>query len=327
MPGKMRRRNLWTTTGLKISPKQPILFVFADCRFKRGGRTVAVTAHVEAFFDKATFTVTYVLSDPLTGRAAIIDSVLDYDAAAGRTGTVAADRVIAYMGRENLTLDYILETHVHADHITAAPYLCAALGGETVIGSGVPLVQEAFAGTFNAGSDFARDGGQFDRLLADGDCLALGGLEIRVMHTPGHTPACITYLVEGRAFVGDTLFMPDYGTARCDFPGGDAAELYKSIRKILALPGDTVLYMCHDYGGENRGFAWVTSVSEQKENNIHMQDGISEAAFVAMREARDQTLSMPALILPAVQINMRAGDMPPADDNGIAYLKIPLNIF
>ncbi len=286
-----------------------------------------MTANVEAFFDEATFTVTYVLSDADTGKAAIIDSVLDYDAAAGRTSTGSADRVIAYLRAQNLTLEYILETHVHADHITAAPYLRAALQGKTAIGENVSMVQEAFAGAFNAGSDFARDGSQFDLLLADGDSLALGGVEIRVMHTPGHTPACLTYLIDGAAFVGDTLFMPDYGTARCDFPGGDAAELYKSIRKILSLPGETILYMCHDYGGEDRGFEWVTSVAEQKDKNIHLHDGVSEAEFVAMREARDKTLSMPALILPAVQINMRAGQLPPPEDDGVAYLKIPLNIF
>lgn len=286
-----------------------------------------MTANIEAFFDEATFTVTYVLSDADTGKAAIIDSVLDYDAAAGRTSTGSADRVIAYMREQNLALEYILETHVHADHITAAPYLRQQLQGKTAIGAHVSAVQEAFAGAFNAGSEFKRDGSQFDLLLGDGDTLTLGGLEIRAMHTPGHTPACLTYLVDGSAFVGDTLFMPDYGTARCDFPGGDAAELYKSIEKILSLPGDTVLYMCHDYGGKNRGFEWVTSVAEQKEKNIHLRDGIGEAEFVEMRETRDKTLSMPALILPSVQINMRAGELPPPEDDGVAYLKIPLNIF
>ncbi len=286
-----------------------------------------MTANIEAFFDEATFTVTYVLSDADTGKAAIIDSVLDYDAAAGRTSTGSADRVIAYMREQNLTLEYILETHVHADHITAAPYLRQQLQGKTAIGDHVSAVQEAFAGAFNAGSEFQRDGSQFDLLLGDGDTLTLGGLEIRAMHTPGHTPACLTYLVDGSAFVGDTLFMPDYGTARCDFPGGDAAGLYHSIQKILSLPGDTVLYMCHDYAGENRGFEWVTSVAEQKEKNIHLRDGVSEAEFVEMRETRDKTLDMPALILPSVQINMRAGELPPPEDDGVAYLKIPLNIF
>ena len=294
---------------------------------KLGRGVIIVAANVEAFFDEATFTVSYVLSDADTGKAAIIDSVLDYDAAAGRTSTGSADRVIAYMREQNLTLEYILETHVHADHITAALYLRQQLQGKTAIGAHVSAVQEVFAGAFNAGSEFPRDGSQFDLLLGDGDTLALGGLEIRVMHTPGHTPACLTYIVDGSAFVGDTLFMPDYGTARCDFPGGDAAELYHSIQKILALPGDTVLYMCHDYGGENRGFEWVTSVAEQKEKNIHLRDGTSEAEFVEMRETRDKTLSMPALILPSVQINMRAGELPPPEDDGVAYLKIPLNIF
>ncbi len=290
-----------------------------------------MTAQVEAFFDEATFTVTYVLSDTDSGKAAIIDSVLDYDAAAGRTSTASADQVIAHVRDQGLTVEYILETHVHADHITAAPYLRQVLGGKVVIGARVAAVQEVFAGVFNAASDFARDGSQFDLLLDDGDILALGGVEIRAMHTPGHTPACMTYLVDDAAaacaFVGDTLFMPDYGSARCDFPGGDAAELYRSVQKILALPGDTVLYMCHDYGGEDRGFAWITSVAQQKEKNIHLQDGVSEAEFVAMRQARDQTLGMPALILPAVQINMRAGELPPPDDDGVAYLKIPLNVF
>ena len=284
-----------------------------------------MTANVEAFFDEATFTITYVVSD--AGKAAIIDSVLDYDAPSGRTSTASADAVIAYIREQGLTVDYILETHVHADHVTAAPYLRAELGGKTVIGDHVSTVQEAFAGAFNAKGDFARDGSQFDLTLGDGDTLALGGLEIRAMHNPGHTPACVTYLIDGCAFVGDTLFMPDYGTARCDFPGGDAAVLYKSIQKILALPGDTTLYMCHDYGGEGRGFEWVTSVTEQKEKNIHVHDGVSEAEFVVMRTTRDKTLSMPTLILPSVQINMRAGEFPPVEDDGVAYLKIPLNIF
>jgi glyoxylase-like metal-dependent hydrolase (beta-lactamase superfamily II) len=295
-----------------------------------------LTAHVEAFFDQATFTVSYVLSDADTGKAAIIDSLLDYDAAAGRTSTTSADRVIAWVRDQGLSVEYILETHVHADHITAAPYLRQALGGKIVIGAWVSVVQEFFATAFNVAGDFAQDGSQFDLLLDDCDILALGGLEIRALHTPGHTPACMTYLVADPgsesssadcAFIGDTLFMPDYGSARCDFPGGDAALLYRSVQKILALPGDTTLYLCHDYGGENREYAWVTTVAEQKEKNIHLRDGISEGEFVAMREARDKTLGMPALILPAVQINMRAGEMPPAEDDGVAYLKIPLNIF
>lgn len=245
-----------------------------------------MSAAVEAFFDKATFTVTYVVSDPETSKAAIIDSVLDYDAAAGRTSTGSADAVIAYIRDQGLALEYILETHVHADHISAAPYLRQTLGGKTGIGAQVTAVQEAFAGAFNAGSEFLRDGSQFDMILDDGTILPLGGSEIKVMHTPGHTPACITYLLDGSAFVGDTMFMPDYGTARCDFPGGDAAELYRSIQKILALPGETTLYMCHDYGGENRGIEWVTSVAEQKRKKIFMSATVSAPPNIQRCERR-----------------------------------------
>lgn len=287
-----------------------------------------MTVHVEGFFDRATFTISYVVWDEESRKAAIIDPVLDYDQAAGRTSTASADELIAFIDGKALEIAYILETHVHADHLSAAPYLKGKLGGKTGIGSRVGEVQEAFGDLFAAGPEFARDGSQFDMLLGDGEILPLGGAEFRVLHTPGHTPACVTYLIDsngGKAFVGDTMFMPDYGSARCDFPGGDAAELYRSIQKILSLPDDTALYMCHDYGGEDRGFEWLTSVAEQKEKNIHLGGGTSESDYVEMRESRDKTLSMPALILPAVQVNMRAGAMPPADPNGVIYLKIPLN--
>lgn len=289
---------------------------------------------VEGFFDPATYTITYVLWDAATSKAAIVDPVLDYDAASGRTSTASADKVAAFVDGHDLEVEFILETHVHADHLTAAPYLKDRLGGEsrpmTGIGRHVTTVQSTFGALFNAGDEFARDGRQFDCLFDDGDVFAIGGLSVRVMHTPGHTPACITYLAEDGtgaacAFVGDTLFMPDYGTARCDFPGGDAAQLYRSIRAILALPDEAVLYMCHDYGGDDRDYEWVTSVAAQKAGNVHIREGIGEAEFTAMRQARDAQLSMPALILPSVQVNMRAGAFPPAEDNGVNYLKIPVN--
>ena len=288
---------------------------------------------VEGFFDPGTWTVSYLVLDRPTGHCALIDSVLDYDPKSGRTRTTHADQLIARVRELGATVDWILETHVHADHLTAAPYLQQHLGGQLAIGHHITTVQKVFGGLFNAGADFARDGSQFDRLLADGETFSIGGLNARALHTPGHTPACMTYVVEdgeqgehGRAaFVGDTLFMPDYGTARCDFPGGDARTLYRSINKVLSLPADTVLYLCHDYLPGGREVQFISTVAEQREHNIHVRNGISEDAFVAMRQARDATLEMPVLILPSVQVNMRAGHLPEPEVNGVRYLKIPLN--
>jgi len=283
--------------------------------------------HVEAFFDPATFTYSYVVSDTSTQRCAIIDSVLDYDPASGRTSDTSADRLIDYVKTHKLQVDWLLETHVHADHLSAAPYLQRELGGQLAIGEYITTVQNTFGKLFNAGSEFATDGRQFDHLFKDGDTFAIGSLQARALHTPGHTPACMTYVVGDAGFVGDTLFMPDYGTARCDFPGGDARTLFQSIRKLFALPGDTRLFMCHDYKAPGRDdFRYQTTVAEQRALNVHVHEGISEADFVAMRSARDATLGMPLLILPSVQVNMRAGQLPPAEDNGTRYLKIPLDV-
>lgn len=283
--------------------------------------------HVEAFFDPHTFTYSYVVSDLATGRCAIVDSVLDYDPAAGRTSFASADRLIAYVREQGLTVEWLLETHVHADHLSAAPYLKQALGGRLAIGDRITVVQGVFGKLFNTGSEFATDGSQFDHLFHDGDRFTIGTLEARALHTPGHTPACMTYVIGDAAFVGDTLFMPDYGTARCDFPGGDARVLYRSIRKLFELPDDTRLFMCHDYKAPGReDFRYQTNVAEERAHNVHVHEGVSEDDFVAMRSARDATLGMPTLILPSVQVNMRAGELPPAEGNGTRYLKIPLNV-
>lgn len=289
---------------------------------------MTATPVVTTFFDEATFTASHVVSDPATGEAAIIDSVLDFDPASGKTTTVGADGIIAYVKANNLSVDWILETHVHADHLSAAPYLKAALGGKIAIGSSIAAVQEVFAKVFNAEPEFRRDGSQFDALFDDEARFNVGSIEARVMHTPGHTPACVTYVIGDAAFVGDTMFMPDYGTARCDFPGGDAANLYRSIQKIFRLPDETRLFMCHDYKAPGReDYAWQSSVKDERDWNIHVGRGVSEEDFIRMRTARDKTLSMPRLILPSVQINMRAGEAPPADANGVRYLKLPLNMF
>ena len=281
---------------------------------------------ITAFFDEATFSVSYVVTDPATRRCAVIDSVLDYDAASGRTSTDSVDEIASHIEDNGLSLQWILETHVHADHITAAPYLKKRLGGQTAIGNNVGKVQGVFAQLFNVEDSFTADGRQFDRLLADNEKIEIGKLTVEVLHTPGHTPACSTYLIGDAAFVGDTLFMPDFGTARTDFPGGDAATLYRSIRRILDLPMETRLFMCHDYKAPGRDeYAWETTVAEQRKSNIHIHDGITENDFAAFRETRDATLSVPRLILPSVQVNMRAGQMPPAEDNGIVYLKMPVN--
>ena len=280
---------------------------------------------IRSFFDGETFTVTHVVSDPVSRRAAIIDSVLDFDPKSGRTSHLGADRVIDYVRQAGLTVDWLLETHAHADHFSAAPYFKQELGGKTGIGVHIRDVQQAFKAIFNA-KEMNTDGSDFDRLFDDGEQFAIGELLVSVVHTPGHTPACLSYVIGRDAFVGDTLFMPDYGTARCDFPGGDAATLYRSIGKILSLPPETRLHLCHDYPPAGRAPAWVCSVGEQREKNIHVHDGVSEAEFVSMRNARDRTLAMPVLILPAVQVNVRAGCLPPPEDNGVSYLKIPLNL-
>ncbi|KGK43396.1 beta-lactamase [Nitrincola sp. A-D6] len=287
-----------------------------------------MTPKVKAFFDEPTNTFSYVVQDPTSKACAIIDSVLDFDYASGRTDVHSADAIIAYVKAEKLQVEWILETHVHADHLSAAPYLHEALGGKTGIGAMITLVQETFGKAFNAGTEFARDGSQFDRLFNEGDRFAIGNMEGYILHTPGHTPACLSYVIGDAVFVGDTLFMPDYGTARCDFPGGDAKTLYRSIQKVLSLPAETRIFLCHDYKAPGRKeYVHETSVAEQRKNNIHVHEGISEAEFVRMRTERDATLAMPTLILPSVQVNMRAGEMPPAEDNGQVYLKIPINLF
>ena len=287
-----------------------------------------MTPHVEAFFDQATNNITYVVSDPAGGACAVIDSVLDFDSASGRTGTAAADKVIAYVRHGGLETQWILETHVHADHLTASAYLKDRLGGRTGIGEGVTQVQEFFKGVYNSGDELATDGSQFDHLFGDGESFAVGGIPGRVIATPGHTPACVVYHLGDAAFTGDTLFMPDAGTARCDFPGGCASQLYRSIQRILALPGETRLFINHDYGaGGNRAMAWQTTVAEQKAYNIHVGNDTPEEDYVKMRIERDNILAMPRLILPAIQVNIRAGHLPPAEDNGMTYLKLPLNAF
>jgi glyoxylase-like metal-dependent hydrolase (beta-lactamase superfamily II) len=281
---------------------------------------------VTAFFDEPTNTVSYVVADPATGECALVDSVLDYDQASGHTDHRSADAMVAFVRERGLEARWILETHVHADHLSAAPYLKQRLGGELAIGRGITVVQDVFGKIFNAGTEFQRDGSQFDRLFEDGDTFELGEIGCRVMHTPGHTPACVTYVVGDAAFVGDTLFMPDFGTARCDFPGGDARQLYRSIRRIFELPDETRLFMCHDYKAPGRDdYRWETTVGEEKRHNVHVREGVTEDEFAAMRTARDRTLGMPRLILPSVQVNMRAGQMPPPEDDGRRYLKIPVD--
>jgi glyoxylase-like metal-dependent hydrolase (beta-lactamase superfamily II) len=286
---------------------------------------MTAAAKVRAFFHEPTFTVSYLAWDPATRRAAIIDSVLDFDAKSGRTATHAAQAILDVVREEGVGVDWILETHAHADHLSAAPFLKQALGAPIVIGDHITLVQATFKQVFNL-DDMTPDGRVFDRLVKDGERLPLGELEIEALYTPGHTPACVSYKIGDAVFVGDTMFMPDYGSARCDFPGGDARTLYRSIRRILSLPPQTRLFMCHDYKAPGRdAYAWETTVSEQRARNVHVHDGVDEDAFVAMREARDKTLDMPALILPSIQVNIRAGQLPPAEDNGVRYLKLPLD--
>lgn len=282
---------------------------------------------VRTFFDEPTFTATHVVHDPVTRHAAIIDSVLDFDQAAGRTSHISADAVIAYVHENGLTVDWLLETHAHADHLSAAPFLKEQLGGVVVIGRGIVTVQQTFGQVFNEPASFARDGSQFDRLMDDGEIFTIGSVPTVALHVPGHTPACMAYLVGDALFVGDTLFMPDYGTARADFPGGDARTLYRSIRRLLELPQETRIFLCHDYKAPARDrFTWETTVGAQRTSNVHIHDGIAEDAFVAMREARDATLEVPRLILPSVQVNMRGGHLPPPEANGVSYLKLPVNL-
>lgn len=285
---------------------------------------------IEHFFDADTSTFSYIVLDRSTMQCALIDSVLNYDPKSGRTSTASAEKLVARVRALGAQVQWLLETHVHADHLSAAPYLQSQLGGQIAIGRHITTVQQVFGKLFNAGSEFARDGSQFQRLFEDDDRFSIGSLPARAMHTPGHTPACMSYVIDDGsdtvAFVGDTLFMPDYGTARCDFPGGDAAVLYQSIQKVLALPPETRLYMCHDYPPGGRPEAHMSTVAEQRSANIHVHTGVTEGAFVAMRRARDATLPMPVLILPSVQVNMRAGKMPPPEDNGVRYLKIPIDV-
>jgi glyoxylase-like metal-dependent hydrolase (beta-lactamase superfamily II) len=282
---------------------------------------------VQHFFDEATSTFTYVVSDTETGLAAVIDPVLDLDYASGTLGTRSADEVVQHIRAHNLSLRYILETHIHADHLSSAPFIREQLGGEIVIGSQITIVQETFATIFAEGDGFRRDGSQFDLTLCDGDTLMFGGLEVRALHVPGHTPACMAYLIGDALFVGDTLFMADAGTARCDFPGGDARSLYESCQRLLGLPDDTRVFVCHDYQPGGRDIAFESTVAEQRAHNIHVGAGISADDFVAMREARDADLDMPTLILPSLQVNMRAGNLPPIDASGRLFLKVPINAF
>ena len=282
---------------------------------------------VQAFFHEPTFTASYVVSDPVTKRAGIIDSVWDFDQPSGRTSFESADKIVAYVQEQGLTVDWILETHAHADHLSAAPYLQEKLGGKLVIGREIVTVQGVFGKIFNEGTEFARDGSQFDRLVADGEQLMIGEIPLIALHVPGHTPADLAFVVGNAAFIGDTMFMPDYGSARADFPGGDAARLYRSVRRLMLLPDETRVFLCHDYKAPNRDhFVWETTMLAQRTANVHLHEGVTEAEFVEMRTQRDATLDMPRLILPSIQVNMRGGHMPPPEDNGLSYLKLPVNV-
>jgi glyoxylase-like metal-dependent hydrolase (beta-lactamase superfamily II) len=286
---------------------------------------LSVKPDVTAFFDEPTNTVSYVVKDPASAACAVVDSVMDIDYAAGRITYDSADRIIAFIRERCLGLEWLIETHVHADHLSAAPYIQGRLGGKIGIGANITIVQETFGKVFNEGTEFRRDGSQFDRLFEDGDSYTIGTLRAFAMHTPGHTPACMTHVIGDAAFVGDTLFMPDGGSARADFPGGDARTLYRSIRRVLSLPPETRLFMCHDYAPGGREYRWETTVAEERAHNIHVHDGVTEDEFVSMREARDRTLAMPRLILPSLQVNMRGGELPPADGDGRVFLKLPVN--
>ena len=295
---------------------------------RRAAMGEAPKPEVTTFFDEPTFTACHVVADPETKRAAIIDSVLDFDERSGRTSTRSADEIIAFIEGKGLGVDWLLETHAHADHLSAAPYLQQKLGGTLAIGRAITTVQEVFGKVFNEGTEFRRDGSQFERLLDDGDSFSVGNIAAVALHVPGHTPADMAYVIGDCAFVGDTMFMPDYGTARADFPGGDARQLYRSIRRLMRLPDETRVFLCHDYKAlPNRThFAWETTIGAERTGNVHVRDGVSEEEFVAMRTARDATLDMPNLILPSVQVNMRAGHLPEPEENGTRYLKLPLNV-
>ncbi|WP_226699996.1 MBL fold metallo-hydrolase [Qipengyuania gaetbuli] len=298
----------------------------ATTQIRRALDDKALRPSIAGFFDEATNTISYVVHDPATNEAAIIDSVLDYDAAAGRTSNGSADLIIEYVTKNDLTVTWLIETHAHADHISAAPYLQGKLGGRLAIGREIIRVQEVFGKLFNAGTDFQRDGSQFDHLFDDGETFKLGTLEGIALHVPGHTPADMAFIIGDAAFVGDTIFMPDFGTARADFPGGDARQLYQSIKRLLSLPEDTRLFLCHDYKAPGRDeYAWETTVGQQKRENVHVKEGTSEDEFVEMRTARDKTLDMPKLIMPSVQVNIRGGRLPEPEDNGVSYIKIPVN--
>ena len=298
----------------------------ATAQIRRASASASHRPSIAGFFDEATNTVSYVVHDPATKEAAIIDSVLDFEAASGRTSNGSADLIIEYITSNNLKVIWLIETHAHADHISAAPYLQERLGGKLAIGREIIRVQEVFGKLFNAGTDFERDGSQFDKLFDDGESFALGELEGIALHVPGHTPADMAFIIGDAAFVGDTIFMPDFGTARADFPGGDAHELFRSIRRLLSLPDETRLFLCHDYKAPGRDeYAWETTVKQQREENVHVKDGVTEEDFVAMRTSRDKTLDMPKLIMPSVQVNIRGGRLPEPEDNGVSYIKIPVN--
>ena len=282
---------------------------------------------VKAFFDEPTFTASYVVSDPVTKRAAIIDSVWNFEQASGRTSFASANEIVEYVGTEGMAVDWILETHAHADHLSAAPYLQEKLGGKLAIGKEIVTVQGVFGKVFNEGTEFARDGSQFDRLLEDGDKLMVGEIPLTALFVPGHTPADMAYVIGDAAFVGDTMFMPDYGSARADFPGGDAHRLYRSVRRLMQLPDETRVFLCHDYKAPNRDeFVWETTILAERTGNVHLHEGVTEDEFVGMRTQRDATLAMPKLILPSLQVNMRGGRLPEPDDNGVSYLKVPVNL-
>jgi len=286
---------------------------------------LSIKPEVVAFFDAPTNTISYIVHDPSSDACAVVDSVMDIDYAAGRITYDGADRIVEYIKAHGWKLEWLIETHVHADHLSGAPYIQSKLGGKLGIGENITIVQDTFGKIFNEGTEFQRDGSQFDRLFKDGDSYTIGNMTAYAMHTPGHTPACMTHVIGNAAFVGDTLFMPDGGSARADFPGGDARTLYRSIQRVLSLPPEMRLFMCHDYGPNGRDIRWETTVADEREHNIHVGHGTTEDDFVAMREARDATLAMPKLIIPSLQVNMRAGKLPPKDEDGKVFLKVPVN--